>query len=225
MGIGRSRGTQDRPARPGSGLIPWGYLFFTVGAALLAAWLTGWRLAFLVLAELLFGLACSRAGLRFLGRPRFWLFLLLAVALGPFLLGEADAKIGPFRLSEAGFLLGVAMAGRVLALSLAFSIGLSGLSFSDFVAIFDRFRLRGLGFALALAMNLVGPLQEMALVALQTLRLRGGARRPWLALRLFLVTVVANTLHYRDDLVSAATMRAFDPNGVRGGRRRRLDNV
>jgi hypothetical protein len=55
-------------------------------------------------------------------------------------------------------------------------------------------------------------LQEMATVMLRTIQLRGGTRRPWTELRLFLVTTVADTLHYGDDIVNAAAVRAFDPN-------------
>lgn len=62
-------------------------------------------------------------------------------------------------------------------------------------------------------MNLLGMLEEMAAVTLQTIRLRGGKRRPWLRLRLFLVTTVANTLRYGDEVINAAEMRAFDLNG------------
>ena len=71
--------------------------------------------------------------------------------------------------------------------------------------------LRGLGFATALAVNLLETLREMAVVTLQTIWLRAGWRRPWTALRLFLVTTVANTLQYGDEVVSAAAVRAFDP--------------
>jgi len=41
----------------------------------------------LALVEWAFGLAWSRGGLRLLRRPRFWVFILTAVALGPFLIG------------------------------------------------------------------------------------------------------------------------------------------
>jgi energy-coupling factor transporter transmembrane protein EcfT len=51
----------------------------------------------------------------------------------------------------------------------------------------------------------------MAVVTWHTIRLRGGARRPLVALRLFLITTVANTLRYGDQAVNAAAVRAFDP--------------
>ncbi len=192
---------------------PWGYLLFTAWAALATTMTAGWWLMGLALVELAFGLMWSRRGLRLLHRPRFWAFVLSAVALGPFLIGEPDVAVGPLRLSRAGFTAGLEMAGRAFTLTLAFGLGIASLSLSDVVAVFDRLGLRGLGFATGLAMNLLGTLREMATVTLQTIWLRGGVRRPWTALRLFLVTTVANTLRYGDEVINAAAVRAFDPNG------------
>jgi energy-coupling factor transporter transmembrane protein EcfT len=107
------------------------------------------------------------------------------------------------------------MAGRAFALMLAFSLGMSALSLSDMLAVFDRLHLRGLGFALGVAMNLLATLQEMARTTFETIKLRGGLRRPLTALRLFLVTLISNTLRYGDQIVNAATVRAFDPAGGR----------
>jgi energy-coupling factor transporter transmembrane protein EcfT len=176
--------------------------------------LKGWWLVGLAAVEMAFGLAWSRGGLRLLRRPRFWTFILTAAALGPFLIGEPDVTLGPLHLSREGFTAGLEMGGRALALTLAFGLGVASLSLSDVVAVFDRLGLRGLGFATALAMNLLGTLREMATVTLQTIWLRGGMRRPWRAktLRLFLVTTVANTLRYGDEVVNAAAVRAFDLN-------------
>ena len=214
--VRRRGGAPARIATPGRErgrpLSPWGYLLFTGWAALIATLVGGERLAGLLLSELVFGLAWSRAGLRLLRRPRFWIFVLTAAAVGPFLVGEPDAALGPLRVSRAGLVAGLEMAARAAALTLAFGLGLASLSLSDIVALFDRLGLRGLGFATALAMNLLGTLREMVTVTFQAIRLRGGMRRPWLALRLFLVTTVANTLRYGDEAVNAATVRAFDPN-------------
>jgi energy-coupling factor transporter transmembrane protein EcfT len=190
---------------------PWGYLLFTGWAALMSVMAKDWWLLGLTSTELAFGLISSRRGLQLFRRPRFWILILTAVALGPLLIGDPDVTLGPLHLSREGLAAGLEMAGRALALTLAFNLGIGALSLSDVVAVFERLGLRGLGFATALAMNLLGMLQEMAVVTLQTLWLRGGTRRPWTALRLFLVTTVANTLRYRDDIVNAAAVRAFDP--------------
>jgi energy-coupling factor transporter transmembrane protein EcfT len=194
-------------------LSSWGYFLFTGWAVLATVLVEGGGLAGLALVELIFGLFWSREAMRLLRRSRFWIFVLTAVVAGPFLVGEPDVTVGPFHLSQEGLRAGLEMGGRAFALTLAFSLGLSTLSLSDVVAVFDRLGLRGLGFATGLAVNLLGTLREMVTVTLQTIWLRGGMRRPWTALRLFLITVVANTLRYGDEAVNVAAVRAFDPNG------------
>lgn len=178
----------------------------------------GWRLILLAALELAFGLAWSAEGLGLLRRFRFWLFMATAVMLGPWLArgsGPAGARV---MVSWAGLAMGLEMAGRALTLMLAVSLGLSSLSLSDLIALFETLRLRGLGFALGVAMNLLDTLRAMARVSFETIRLRGGLRRPLIALRLFLVTLVTNTLRYGDEVVDAASVRAFDPDRGRGAR-------
>ncbi len=211
--IGRRGGASPGTARAGRELSPWGYFLFTIWATLAIVLVKGWWLATLLLLELGFGLLWSRDGLRILRRPRFWTFVLSAVALGPFLIGTPDVTLGPFHLSREGLSAGLEMGGRACAITLAFSLGAAALSLSDVVAVFERLGLRGLGFATALAMNLLETLREMATATWQTIRLRGGLRRPGYALRLFLITTIANTLRYSDAVVNAAMVRAFDPNG------------
>ncbi|MGD2164644.1 MAG: energy-coupling factor transporter transmembrane component T [Anaerolineae bacterium] len=197
-------------------LSAWGYLVFTLWGLGMGVAVKGWRLGALVLLELVFGFFYSRQGLGPLRRWRFWVFIGAAVALGPLVgrgAGQAEESIA---LSWGGLSVGLEMAGRALTLLLAFSLGLSSLSLSDLLAIFDGLGLRGLGFALGVAMNLLGTLQEMARSTFETIRLRGGLRRPTVALRLFMVTLVSNTLRYGDQVVKAASVRAFDPQRGRG---------
>jgi energy-coupling factor transporter transmembrane protein EcfT len=211
-GSSAALGTAQRSRGRRRALSPWGYLLLTAWATLLATLVEGWWLAGLALLELSFGLLWSQGGLRLLRRPRFWAFLLTAVVLGLFLGEGADLAIGPFQVSRDGLAMGLEMAGRALTITLAFGIGVASLSLSDLVALFDRLRLRGLGFAVGLAMNLLGTLRDMTTATLQTIRLRGGLRRPLVALRLFLITTVANTLRYGDEVMNAAATRAFDPS-------------
>ncbi len=190
----------------------WGYLLFTIWGLVLALVTHGWWQAALVGVQLVFGLVWSREGLRPLRRLRFWVFIAAALALSPFLTratGDAGAGVA---FNRASLSMGLEMAGRALTLTLAFSLGLSALSLSDLTALFDRLGLRGLGFALGVAMNLLKTLREMAAVTFETIRLRGGLRRPVMAVRLFLVTLVSNTLRCGDQIVDAASVRAFDPN-------------
>lgn len=196
----------------------WGYLLFTAWGLGAGLALRGWRLGALVAVELLFGLLWSRDGLGMLRRWRFWVFIGTAVALGPWLAPRAGLDTVGMTAEGLGrwwhgLSLGLEMAARALTLMLAFSLGVSALSLSDMLAVFDRLHLRGLGFALGVAMNLLASLQEMARTTFETIKLRGGLRRPLAALPLFLVTLVSNTLGYGDQIVNAASVRAFDPAG------------
>jgi len=65
-------------------------------------------------------------------------------------------------------------------------------------------------------MNLLATLQDMARATFETIKLRGGLRHPLVALHLFLVTLVSNTLRYGDQIVNAASVRAFDPASGQG---------
>lgn len=191
----------------------WGYLLFTLWAVVAALVVERWWLAVLAALEIGFGLLWSRKGLRPLRRPHFWVFVGTAVALGPFLSRGTGESLRAVSLDRAGLVIGLQMAGRALTLTLAFTVGLSALSLADLIAIFGRLKLRGLGFSLGVAMNLLTTLHEMGTLTFDTIRLRGGLRRPLVGLRLFLVSLVSNTLRYGDEIVDAATVRAFDPAG------------
>ena len=196
---------------------PWGYLVFLLWTLLLVGLLPDQRVALLLGSVLLFALLTGGNGLRPLRRLRFWTLILSALALGPLVLGEKDLAWGWLHLSRAGFWMGLWMALRALCLTVAFSVALDSLSVSDMARLFETVGLKGLGFALGVALNLLPTLQENATAAYHTLRLRGGfRRRPWQALKLFLVTVIANALRHSDDVVNAAAARAFEPTVRRG---------
>ena len=190
---------------------PGAYLAFLSWALLLVALLPDSQLWALLLLVVAFGGLSGGEGLRVLTRGRFWLFVLSILALSPFILGEADVRWGGLPLSRAGLEAGAGMALRAATLALAFSVGVGGLSVARLMHLFDGLGVRGLGFALGVALNLVPVLQDVVGAAYHTLRLRGGFRRPVQNTRLFLITVIANALRYGDDVVKAASARAFDP--------------
>jgi energy-coupling factor transporter transmembrane protein EcfT len=198
-------------------LSPWGCLVFLLWTLLLVGLLPDQRVSWLLGSVLLFALLTGGGGLRPLRQPRFWTLILSALALGPLVLGEKDLAWGWLRLSQAGFWMGLWMALRALCLTVAFSVALNALSVSEMARLFETVDLKGLGFALGVALNLLPTLQETSEAAYHTLRLRGGFRRcPWQALKLFLITVIANALRHSDDVVNAAAARAFEPTVRRG---------
>jgi hypothetical protein len=67
---------------------PWGYLFFLLWTLLLIGLLPDQRVTPLLGSVFLFALLTGGGGLRPLRRPRFWILILSALALGPLVLGE-----------------------------------------------------------------------------------------------------------------------------------------
>jgi energy-coupling factor transport system permease protein len=206
-------------ARFRAGLSPVSSLAFLAWSLLLVALLPDAQVWPLLSAVVAFGWLNGGSGLRTLAHRRFWLFVLSILALSPFILGEADVHWGIVRLSREGLEIGLRMALRAATLTLAFSVSLGALSVAQMIRLFDAVGLRGLGFALGVALNVGPTLRDVVEAAYHTLRLRGGFRRPVHNTRLFLVTAIANSLRYGDDVVTAASARAFDPaaGSIQGG--------
>jgi energy-coupling factor transporter transmembrane protein EcfT len=151
-------------------------------------------------------------GLDVLRSPRVWLFAILLLIPAAFLLGGDIAEGGAVVFSWQGLAAGAQMALRALGIVVAVSSFAGSVSVSDLSLLLERLGLRGLGFALGVAANMLPTIQRSLATAVQALRLRGGLRRPWLGMRLLLVTVVANSLRHADDIVCSAEARAFSPD-------------
>lgn len=88
----------------------------------------------------------------------------------------------------------------------------SALEITEIAALFEKMGLKGLGFSLGVAFNLLPILNETSMHAWRSLILRGGLRyQRWRGLQLFLVTVVSNALRRAEETALAAEARAFDP--------------
>ena len=199
--------------KAGARLKPISFLAFLGWSLLLVAVLPD-RLSWLLLmAVVAFGWFNGGSGLRALARRRFWVFILSILALSPLILGEADVRYGWLRFSRTGLETGLWMALRAATLTLAFSVSLGSLTVTQMMHLFESIGLRGLGFALGVALNIGPVLRDVIEAAYHTIRLRGGFRRPISNAPLFLVTMIANSLRYGDDVVVAASARGFDPGG------------
>jgi len=147
-----------------------------------------------------------------LRKVRFWLLILLPVVFAALLLGGGSASWQGLRLNAGGTALGLRMALRAFCLVMAFQIALADASTSDMIRLFTRLNLRGLGFALGVAANMLSTLRATSEVVFHTLLLRGGWRRnPLRDLKLYTLGVLAGTLRHGDGIVQAASMRGFDP--------------
>jgi hypothetical protein len=190
-----------------------GRLRILLAAAALAglAFCRGSALAGLLAALIALQLLLQPAALLIVTRLRFWLFALAPLLIGAALFGPRDLSLGFLNVSGQGLLAGLWMSVRAVCLLLIFQLALSGLSVTRLIGLFHSRGLRGLGFALGVASNMLATLSEISRIVLSTLRLRGAVRRhPLLSLRLYVVAVVSAALRHGEDIVHAATARGFD---------------
>lgn len=169
----------------------------------------GWPLAVAFALSLAIAVVVYPAGLHLLARRRTWLLLTMLV-LSATLVGPSPVwHIGPLGLSPAGALLGVYMVIRALTILVALNGLVSSVPVDQLGSVFERAGLKGMGFAVGVAFNLMPLIQSSLVASWRSMRLRGGLRRPLTAAKLMLVTAVCSSLSCADEVVLAAEARAF----------------
>jgi energy-coupling factor transporter transmembrane protein EcfT len=222
--------TRGTTAHRGWPLGTLGYLACLVFALVLAVLAQGWRVGLAWGVTLVLAAAFYPVGLD--AMRRVWMWILIAFLLIPSIfLGDAGdwttAGTG-FGPSWAGLASGTAMSLRTIAIVVTVSGFAASVSVSELAGLLERAGAKGLGFALGVAVNMLPIVQETATTTFHALRLRGGFRHRRLqAVRLLLVTIIVNSLHHADDIVSAAEARAFSATSTRPmpWKRRRSDGV
>jgi len=190
-----------------------GYLTLFAGALASAFLLPPEGLLLALIVSLLIGILFFPRALKRLLRWRWLLFLLLLVLPNALWLGEADRVLLGVPFSLSGFWVGVGMALRAAVMLFAVVAFSTSIDIAEVAGLLERLGLRGLGFSMGVAVNLLPSLLDSYRNAWHTLRMRGGFRRERLrGLRLLLVTVVANALRRADEIALAAEVRAFQPD-------------
>ena len=178
---------------------------------LVAVLCRGWAL--LAALTVCFALAALvyPAGLRVLARRRTWILLTMIVISSTLVGADPVWTLGPLGLSPRGALTGANMIMRALIIIIAVTGLVSSVPIDRIGALLERAGLRGLGFAVGVAFNLLPLIERSLVTSWQAMRLRAGLRRPIAAAKLMLVAAVTSCLRCADEVVLAAEARAFDP--------------
>lgn len=156
------------------------------------------------------------AALRRMARLRF-LILVLLLSLPPlFLVGEPNRSLLGVPYSTEGLANSLQIALRILVVLAAIQ-GLTGaVDIASIAGLLERLGLRGLGFSIGVALNLLPSLQQALLNTWRSLQMRGGFREQrWKGLRLLAITVIAGALSRSEEIALAAEARAFSPERAR----------
>jgi energy-coupling factor transport system permease protein len=145
------------------------------------------------------------------------LVLLALMALPPlFFLGARDQQVWGVAYSSTGAVAAMRIALRFLVVMAAVDGFTRVVEISELAGLFERLGLKGLGFSLGVALNLLPALQQSSLNAWQALRMRGGFRRQrWRALGYLLMTIITGALRRAEEIALAAEARAFSPDSTR----------
>lgn len=146
-------------------------------------------------------------------RLRF-LIMLALLALPPlFFLGDVDRTFLGIAYSAEGALAALQIGLRFVVVLTAVDSFTHAVDITQIAGLLERLGLRGLGFSLGVALNLLPSLQQSSIHAWQSLRMRGGLRqKKWRGLRLLVVTIITNALRRAEEIALAAESRAFSPD-------------
>jgi energy-coupling factor transporter transmembrane protein EcfT len=146
-----------------------------------------------------------------------WLVMIVLLALPPlFFLGDRDRSLWGIPYSSQGLVSSLQIILRVIVVLVAVDGFTSSVDIACIAGLFERFGLRGLGFSMGVALNLLPSLQMAAVNTWHSLWMRGGLRQQRLrGIRLLLLTIITNALRRTEEIALAAEGRAFCPEHCR----------
>lgn len=139
------------------------------------------------------------------------LVFLALMALPPmFFLESGGFMVLGLEISQQGLVLAMQIVLRFVVIVVSVDGFTSFVDISAIAGLLERFGLRGLGFSLGVALNLLPSFRRSAINAWDSLLMRGGFRKQrWLAIQLLLTTIVSNAIRRAEDISLAAESRAF----------------
>ncbi len=156
------------------------------------------------------------AALKRLARLR-WLVILGSLFLVNVFFGvpdqTSDWTVLGFSFSSAAILGGIQMTLRAAVILLAADGLSSSVNIVEVAGLLERGGLRGLGFSIGVATNLLPDLRQSSTNAWHSLRMKGGFRAQWRrGIQLLVVTIFSNALRHAEQIVLAAEVKAFRPD-------------
>lgn len=155
------------------------------------------------------------AALKRLARPR-WLVIFGILFLINLFFGVSeqapDLTILGLSFSSINIFGSVQMTLRAAVILLAADGLSSSVNIIEVAGLLERSGLRGLGFSIGVATNLLPDLRQSGMNAWHSLRMRGGFRAQWWrGTQLLVITIFSNALRHAEQIVLAAEVRAFHP--------------
>jgi len=146
-----------------------------------------------------------------------WLAMIALFSLPPiFLVGEPDRSLWGVAYSSDGLASSLQILVRIIVVLVSVYGFTNAVDIASVAGLLERFGLRGLGFSMGVALNLLPALQTAAMHTWHSLWMRGGLRRHrWRGLRLLLLTIITNALRRTEEIALAAEGRAFCPETCR----------
>ncbi|MBN8579145.1 MAG: energy-coupling factor transporter transmembrane protein EcfT [Anaerolineae bacterium] len=155
------------------------------------------------------------AAVKRLARPR-WLVIFGILFLVNLFFGVSDQvpdlSILGFSFSSLNILSSIQMTLRAAVILLAADGLSSSVNIVEVAGLLERSGMRGLGFSIGVATNLLPDLRQSGMNAWHSLRMRGGFHAEcWRGMQLLVVTVFSNALRHAEQIILAAEVRAFQP--------------
>lgn len=170
----------------------------------------------LFLAAIVYPGQSGRFSLQRFFRPRGFLLIGLLVIPPIFFWGTPDRTLWGLPFSTEGLLLSGRIALQMIVILVAVNGLTSAVDITSLAGLIERLGLRGLGFAVGVALNLLPALRQSSLNAWRSLWMRGGFRKKrWRGLQMLLVTIMTNALRWAEEVSLAAESRAFSPDNAR----------
>jgi len=146
-----------------------------------------------------------------------WLGMIVLLSTPPaFFLGDLDRNLWGISYSSLGLASSLQIMVRVVVVLISVDGFTNSVDIAAIVGLLERFGLRGLGFSMGVALNLLPSLQAAAIHTWHSLWMRGGLRaQRWRGIRLLLLTIITNALRRTEEIALAAEGRAFCPEQTR----------